>query len=146
MILPAKSWLQQSSHLYTSCSPFTFLNSELIIKRESSVGRWTFLNKITEAAFSLKLESKVFDIMSQHRDDFGMGDNAHTHTDNHTHAPKEPWGSAWRNVFRYYLSWAINRVVKEEWEIPFRRGLSSSGYSKCGCCACKIRSDGNSPE
>lgn len=44
------------------------LHSALIMKRESSVGRWAFFNKITKAVFSPKQESKAFAVVSQHRD------------------------------------------------------------------------------
>lgn len=56
------------------------------MKRESSVGRWAFFNKITKAAFSPKQESKMFAAVSQHRGAFGMGGNAPTHSSRRSHS------------------------------------------------------------
>lgn len=94
------------------------LGSALIMKRESSVGRWAFFNKITKAAFSPKQESKVFAAVSQHRDAFGMGGNAPTHSSHRSHG-RLPRGRSGSRCFPSCLASTLCWCFSRSWERSF---------------------------
>lgn len=110
------------------------LRSALIMKRELSVGRWAFFNKITKAAFSPKQESKVFAAVSQHRDAFGMGGNAPTHSSHRSHS----WVPRGRSGSRCFPSCSASTLC---W--CFSKSCETSFPA---CCAPGTRPEGDSSQ
>ena len=110
------------------------LRSALIMKRELSVGRWAFFNKIIKAAFSPKQESKVFAAVSQHRDAFGMGGNAPTHSSHRSHS----WVPRGRSGSRCFPSCSASTLC---W--CFSKSCETSFPA---CCAPGTRPEGDSSQ
>lgn len=102
------------------------------MKRESSVGRWAFFNKITEAAFSPKQERKVFAAVSQHRDAFGMGGNAPTHS-SHRSRSRLPRGRSGSRCFPSCLAstlcWCFSKSCQRSFPTCSAPGTRPGGDS-----------------
>lgn len=108
------------------------LCSALIMKRESSVGRWAFFNKITKAAFSSKQESKVFAAVSQHIDAFGMGGNAPTHDSHRSHS-RVPRGRSGLRCFpsrsASTVCWCFSKSCERSFPMCSAPGTRPDGHS-----------------